>query len=166
VLTRITLTRTAEAFDLELEWAGGMREPLRILRPQGVATLMVDRARVGQNAFAIARDLNARGFGNVSGRPLTGPTVHRALKRRGMLSKGERIAVLQRIRELVLAGRSRREILVIIQGEAPGRLGQWNPARLGRAISRLRKGVLGIPPLQRRRQTTPEAARNGGSGRR
>jgi hypothetical protein len=41
VLTRITLTRTSEAFDLELEWAGGLREPLLVLRPQGVAQLMV-----------------------------------------------------------------------------------------------------------------------------
>jgi DNA invertase Pin-like site-specific DNA recombinase len=147
VLTRITLTRTAEAFDLELEWVGGLREPLRVLRPQGVAVLAVERARAGQHAFAIARELNAQGLGNVSGRPLTGPTVQHALKRRGVLSKAERIAVLQRIRTLVLEGRTRPEILAVIQREAPPRLGPWRMPRLRDAISRLRDGVLGIPPL-------------------
>src|SRR5262249_54127550 len=39
VLSRIILTRTGEAYDLELEWVGGLREPLRVLRPQGVARL-------------------------------------------------------------------------------------------------------------------------------
>jgi DNA invertase Pin-like site-specific DNA recombinase len=147
VLTRITLTRTAEAYDLELEWVSGLREPLRVLRSQGMATLMVDHARAGRNAFAIARDLNAQGFGNVSGHPLTGPMVQQALKRRGALSKGDRVAVLQRIRDLVLEGRTRHEILAVIQREAPPRLGPWTVPRLRDAISRLREGVLGIPPL-------------------
>jgi hypothetical protein len=112
-----------------------------------VLACMIDRALAGPHAFAIARDLNAQGFANVSGRPLTGPTVQQALKRRGVLSKGERITVLQRIRDLVLEGRSRHEILTVVQREAPPRLGPWTMDRLRDAIRRLQEGVLGIPPL-------------------
>jgi len=45
VLVRITLTGiTPDAFHLDLECVGGRHEPLRVLRPQGVAGLAVDRA--------------------------------------------------------------------------------------------------------------------------
>jgi len=54
---------------------------------------------------------------------------------------------MQRIRDLVLEEQTLPEILAVIQDEAPARLGPWSLARLRDAISRLREGVLGIPPL-------------------
>ncbi len=160
VLSEVVLAVTAEGIELEVGWAGGLRQRLVIPRPKPVDTLVIQLHHEGQDPNAIAEQLNAQGLTNSNGTPFQRSTIYVVLDRHGLRRKDERQKILQLIRQMVLDNVPRTEMLVRLNSEAPKGLGPWTRRRLTLTISSLRHGVPGIPPLPAR----PRAARTHGRG--
>jgi hypothetical protein len=73
--------------------------------------------------------------------------VYGALKRVGLNSTEQRRQVLVLIRQLIIDRRQRPEMLKIVQEQAPPALGPWTRQRLNQYVSKLYRGVPGVPPL-------------------
>jgi DNA invertase Pin-like site-specific DNA recombinase len=148
VVTEIVVhTATKEAVELEIVWIGGFRQRLRALRPGGVDQQIAEARKNGKDAAAIVDDLRAADIATRRGTPMKRHTVYGALKRVGLSSTEQRRQVLLLIRQLLVEKRARPEMLKIVQSEAPPALGPWTRQRLNQYVSKLYRGIPGIPPL-------------------
>ena len=136
---------TAEGIQLEVGWAGGLRQRLAV--PKAVDTLVIRLHHEGQDPHAIAEQLNAQGLTTAKGTPFKRSTIYAVLDRHGLSRKDERRATLLLIRQMVLDKVPRKEMLIRLASEAPKGLGSWTPGRLTQTISSLRRGIAGISPL-------------------
>jgi hypothetical protein len=73
--------------------------------------------------------------------------VYGALKRVGLSTADQRRQVLVLIRQLIIERRPRPEVLKIVQEQAPPALGSWTRQRLNQYVSKLYRGVPGVPLL-------------------
>lgn len=131
---------------IELIWAGGLTERRTLLRRPGAAKLVKKMVAEGRTKSEVLTTLTELGWTTFrGGRPLQPQDVSNMLWRLGIGEKAQRLEVLRRIRQMLIEGGSRREILQALQGEQ----GQWTPRRLGDAIKSLRSGAWGqaVPPL-------------------
>ena len=136
---------TAEGIQLEVGWAGGLRQRLAV--PKAVDTLVIRLHHEGQDPHAIAEQLNAQGLTTAKGTPFKRSTIYAVLDRHGLSRKDERRATLLLIRRMVLDKVPKKEMLIRLASEAPKGLGSWTPGRLTQTISSLRRGIAGISPL-------------------
>jgi DNA invertase Pin-like site-specific DNA recombinase len=138
VLSEIVVRNvTGDAAELELVWASGFREPLRVLLPRGVETRVRDLTLEGKSPARIADELNAGRAVTASGRPITPNLVAQKQGRLGLRLKHEHTLAKQIISQAILNNTPRPEILARLQAEAP-RLGPWTAQRLSDHIRRLR----------------------------
>lgn len=156
----VVLAATAEGIELEVAWAGGLRQQLVVPRPKAVDTLVIKRHHEGQDPTAIAEHLNAQGLTTAKGTPFKRSTIYAVLDRHGLRRKDERQKILQLIRQMVIDNVPRKKMLVRLTLESPKGLGRWTRIRLTQTISSLRRGVVGIPPLP----ASPRAALTHGRG--
>jgi DNA invertase Pin-like site-specific DNA recombinase len=148
VISRVTvLHMTDDAIELEIVWAAGFQERCRVLRLAGADALVRAMRKTGQTAAQIAAELNARGVTSLHGTPMSETSVLAKLERLGIKSQPARREVLVKIRSLLIDGKTRREILDIVNRELPLHLKRWTPSRLVVAITALRTGVPGVPRL-------------------
>jgi hypothetical protein len=136
-----------ERIQLEIEWIGGFRQPLEVLRPKGVDRIVLQLQEAGHDAKAIAEQLNARGLTTAKGVPFARSTIYAVLDRHGMRRKDARQIALRLIRQMVIDNVPRTQMLARLAAEAPRVLGQWTPQRLNQCVSELYHGTPGIPPL-------------------
>ncbi len=115
-----------EAVELEIVWIGGLRQVVRALRPVGVDQLIAEARKAGKDPAAIAHQLRSVGLN----------------------PREQRHQVLSLIRQLLIERCPRTEMLKIVQRDAPSTLGHWTRQRLNQYVSRLYRGVPGIPPLR------------------
>jgi DNA invertase Pin-like site-specific DNA recombinase len=132
--------------ELELVWAGGRREVVRVLRPQGVDAYVREQTLAGKRATTITKELQAAGVITSTGRPMTLNAVSSKLGRLGLRRRTEWLSALKLIRQGLLEKKQHGEILLLLKERAP-RLGPWDAQRLSNVIRRLRKGIAGIDPL-------------------
>jgi DNA invertase Pin-like site-specific DNA recombinase len=148
VITKIhVLDVNKERIQLEIEWIGGFRQPLEVLRPKGVDRIVLQLHEAGHDAKAIAEQLNARGLTTAKGVPFTRSTIYAVLDRHGMRRKDARQMALLLIRQMVIDNVPRTQMLARLAAEAPNVLGQWTPQRLYQCVSALYRGIPGVPPL-------------------
>ncbi len=81
----IVRASTKETIDLEIGWIGGMRQPLRVLRPRDVHALIKDAFQAGKQPTTIARELREAGFMTAKGHPMTRLAVYTSLRVQGLL---------------------------------------------------------------------------------
>jgi hypothetical protein len=136
-----------ERIQLEIEWIGGFRQPLEVLRPKGVDRIVLQLHEVGHDAKEIAEQLNAQGLTTAKGVPFARSTIYAVLDRHGMRRKDARQMALRLIRQMVIDNVPRPQMLARLASEAPSGLGQWTPQRLNQCVSALYRGIPGIPPL-------------------
>jgi len=143
----VVLATTAEGIELEVGWAGSLRQRLAVPRPKTVDTLVIQLHHEGQDPKAIAEHLNARGLTTAKGTSFKRSTIYAALDRHGLRRRDERRETLLLIRQMVIDNVPRKEMLVRLTSESPNGLGRWTRIRLTQTISNLRHRVAGIPPL-------------------
>jgi DNA invertase Pin-like site-specific DNA recombinase len=141
------LTASKERIQLELVWVGGLRQPLEVLRPNGVDRIVLELRKTGKDPKAIAEQLNAQGLTTAKGNPFKRSTIYLVLDRHSMRRKDERRETLLLIRQMVIDNVPRKELLSRLASEAPKGLGRWTHTRLNQMITSLRRGIPGIPPL-------------------
>ena len=137
-----------DAFDVELIWAGGLAERLPLLRGPGGRKLVKQMAAEGRTKSEILTAITGLGLTTYrAGRLLTPQDLSHMLWRLGLGMKEPRLEVLQRIREMLIEGRSQREILRALQSQRTDV--QWTPHRLRMAIRSLRLGFWeqAVPPI-------------------
>ncbi len=152
----VVLEMTAEAIELEIVWAAGLRERSRILRLAGADALVRAMRETGRTASQIATELNARGVTSLHGTPMSETSVYAKLARLGIKAHPTRREVLVKIRSLLIDGIPRREILEIMNRDLPPHARRWIPSRLEAAILALGTGVAGVPPLPRNLPEAPD----------
>jgi len=113
----------------------------------GVDQQIAEARKNGKDAAAIVDDLRAADIATRRGTPMKRHTVYGALKRVGLSSTEQRRQVLLLIRQLLVEKRARPEMLKIVQSKAPPALGPWTRQRLNQYVSKLYRGIPGIPPL-------------------
>jgi hypothetical protein len=156
-ISRVTvLDMTDEAIELEIVWAAGLRERCRVLRLAGADALVRALREIGRTVSQIAAELNARGVTSLHGTPMSKTTVLAKLERLGTKRQPTRREVLAKIRSLLIDGKTRREILDIVNRELPLHRKRWTPSRLVVAIAALRTGVPGVPRLPWNLSEAPE----------
>ncbi len=138
---------TKEAVDLEIVWSGGLRQRLRALRPAGVDQVVAAARKTGKDPATIAKELRGTDIATRRGTPMQRHAVYGALKRVGLSPAEQRRHVLALIRQLVIDRHPRPEMLKIVQGQAPPALGPWTRQRLNQYVTKLYRGVPGVPPL-------------------
>jgi len=136
-----------ERIQLEIEWIGGLRQPLEVLRPKGVDRLVVQLHAAGHDPRAIAEQLNAQGLTTAKGVPFARSTIYAVLDRHGLRRKDASQKALFLIRQMIIDNVRRPEMLARLAAEAPSGLGPWTSQRLNQCVSALYRGVPGIPPL-------------------
>jgi DNA invertase Pin-like site-specific DNA recombinase len=141
------LAATADGIELEVGWAGGLREQLVVPRPKAVDTLVIRLHHEGQDPTAIAEHLNAQGLTTAKGTSFKRSTIYAVLDRHGLRRKDERRETLLLIRQMVIDNVPRTDMLARLASETPKTLGRWTRIRLSQTISSLRRGLAGIPPL-------------------
>ena len=147
VISEIVVRRAdRESADIELVWQGGLRESLRVRRPRGVDTFVLERTLQGQSPARIVSELNATGTVTASGRPISANVIQQKLGRQGLRLTHERARARQIIRQGLLDNSPRPEILHQLQEQAP-RLGPWDPQRLSEAIRQLRRETRSVDAL-------------------
>ena len=156
----VVLAVTAEGIELEVGWAGGLRQRLVVPRSKAVDTLVIQLHHDGQDPNTIAEHLKAQGLTTAKGTPFKRSTIYAVLDRHGLRRKDERRETLLLIRQMVIDNVPRKDMLARLASETPKGLGRWTPIRLTQTISSLRHGVPGIPPLP----ASPRAARTPGRG--
>lgn len=132
--------------ELELVWAGGRRELVRVLRSQGVDAYVREQTLAGKRATTITKDLQLAAVITSTGRPMNLNVVSSKLGRLGLRPRMEWLSTLRLIRQELLEKKQHGEILLLLKERAP-RLGPWNAQRLSNVIRRLRKGITGIDHL-------------------
>ncbi|PYN93786.1 MAG: hypothetical protein DMD91_29335, partial [Candidatus Rokuibacteriota bacterium] len=137
-----------EGADLEIVWKGGLRQPVRVLRPRGVEATVRDLTLQGKSAVRIADELNAAGVVSSSGRPMSKNLVGQKQRSQGLGLNEERRLARQIIRRELMNNTPRPQILRLLQEQA-ARLGPWDPQRLSEAIRAMRRRARGIEPLPR-----------------
>jgi DNA invertase Pin-like site-specific DNA recombinase len=84
LITRVIVGEKADdAIELEIVWAGGGTERLRVLRPDGVAKLVRALSDAGKNSRGITEDLQRMGMTNRDGRIMSRLNVRQTLRRIG-----------------------------------------------------------------------------------
>ena len=151
---------TADGIELEVVWAGGLRQRLAAPRPKAVDTLVIQLHHQGQDPIAIAEHLNAQGLTTAKSTPFKRSTIYAVLDRHGLRRKDEWREALLLIRQMVIDNVPPKDMLIRLAAETPKALGRWTRVRLTQTISSLRHGVAGIPPLP----ASPPAARAHGRG--
>lgn len=129
---------TEEAIDLEIVWAGGLREALRLLRSRGIDQLVTSLSKTGKTVSEIAQVLQAEDLRTVRGAPISPTNVYDRLYRRGLKRTDALHLAWQRIEALLDEGRSRAQIRAILPVEFPS-LGPWSDARLRYTIKKIRR---------------------------
>lgn len=148
VISEVIVRRaTREVVDLEIIWTGGLQQACQALRPQGVDSLVRAQTEAGKDAGTITDELRQAGVITTRGRLMSLNVIHQKLGHLGLREKRDRMAALQLIRQALLEGRPRHEILALLRAQASPRLGSWTPQRLSDTIRQLRKGIVGIEPL-------------------
>ncbi len=143
----VVLAATAEGIELEVAWAGGLRQQLVVPRPKAVDTLVIQLHHEGQDPNAITEHLNTQGRTTAKGTPFKRSTIYAVLDRHGLRRKDERRETLLLIRQMVIDNVPRKDMLTRLASDTPKALGRWTRIRLTQTISSLRHGVAGIPPL-------------------
>jgi hypothetical protein len=147
----VLLEKAEEAIELEIEWIDGRRQIVRAYRPKGVDRLVRELHGAGINEpDAIVEELRSQGITNAFGRPMSIEVVRKALYRHGLTQTRQWIEALLIIRQLVLDGWSRRQILARLRSRGPSHpLEEWTSTRIESAITRLRLGTVPseVPPL-------------------
>jgi hypothetical protein len=149
VLTKIVLHDVgSDAFEVELVWAGGLAEREPLLRGPGGKKLIKQMAAEGRPRNEILAAITGLGLTTYRGGRLLRPKdLSEMLWRLGFGMKEPRLEILRRIRQMLIEGRSQREILRALQSQHPDV--QWTPHRLRMAIKSLRLGFWGraVPPI-------------------
>ena len=143
----IVVTSTIEEVELELVWAGGLRERIHVDRRAELDARVRDLRNGGTRPAAIVRVLQTDGIPSITGKPASRDVVRRSLERVGLNRAALRHRVLTRLRELLLVQRSRKDIMRILDEEFPRDGGQWTHSHLYRAVRRLEHGAPSVPPL-------------------
>lgn len=141
---------TDDQVEIEIVWDSGLTERRLIPRPKAVDRLVEELHNAGHKPAEIHRALQAANVPNASGKPLTETAVRMKLWHLGLSQKPKRVKALLRIRELLIQGRSRRDILQILRTEGfPPLEDEWTLKRVHEAIYCLRRGKYPkeIPPL-------------------
>lgn len=159
VLHRVSVLHATPAGTIELEllWASGLRESLRIDRGAHLDASLRALRQQGMPPRSIVKELRATGVPSVTGKPASPDIVRKSLRRLGLNRAVWRQQVLTRIRELLLEQRDHSDIRRILNTEFPLRDAQWSQDRLYTAIRGLAKGAPGVPPLPRRQADTRQA---------
>jgi hypothetical protein len=159
VLSRVRIiSATEQAIELEVQWAGGLREPIQALRPAGVDAVVRELRVAGMGPAEIADRLRSEGITTAQGVPMSRGAMHQKLVRLGLNRKRDYLAGVRRIAELVNQGRSCKQIVTVMGKEAPPTLGRWNYDRVYRIIRNLRTGIADVAtmpavlPIERDRQ--------------
>jgi DNA invertase Pin-like site-specific DNA recombinase len=148
VLTCVMVrSATRDAMELEVIWAGGLRQLLHVSRTPAYDGLVRELREQGLDVDRIAAELRARGLKGANGRPVSRQIVYNTLARLGMNPMADRIKALLLVRQMFIDNVPRSEMLLRLNAEQPTRLGPWTFARLDGALTSLRRGVPGVPPL-------------------
>jgi len=139
-----------DALEVQIIWAGGLTERLPLLKRPGGTKLIKKMIAEGRTKGEILTALTEQGLTAYQGGPLTPKALSRMYWGLGLGMKKPRLEALRRIRDMVIEGRARREILQVLQTQGPQpEEGEWTFARLRWAIKSLKLGVWGqtVPPL-------------------
>jgi DNA invertase Pin-like site-specific DNA recombinase len=146
-LSEVVVTaNTNEAIDLELAWVGGMRQRLQVLRPRGLDERVKELRRAGTDAATMAQQLNAEGHTTAKGNPITRKAVYVKLDYVGMRRKHLRREMLLALRQMLIDGMARDQMLKRLATDFPA-LCKWTRPHLNQLTAALRRGIPGIPPL-------------------
>jgi DNA invertase Pin-like site-specific DNA recombinase len=146
----VVMDATAEAIELEIEWANGIREQHHLPGWAAIDRHIGERRLAGQSVKDTVEVLRGANVVSRRGQPYTKETLRNKLRALGFGTKVDRLAALRKICALLEAGRSRREILEILKAEGPQPLeGEWTPTRVATAVHSIRDRRWGdeIPPL-------------------
>jgi DNA invertase Pin-like site-specific DNA recombinase len=160
----VVMDATAEAIELEIEWVNGVRERHRLPGRDAVDRQIEAMGRAGEPVKKSVEVLRAADVLSRRGQPYTSRTLGNKLRRFGCGTKVERLTALRKIRPLLLAGRSRREILALLKTEGPQpQDGEWTLTRIATAIRSIRQCRWGaeVPPLPAAGRPAPRPKRQG-----
>lgn len=141
---------TEDWIDLEIVWAGGLREAHRVIWRRGLRTYVEELKDQGQSGTQIVRTLQSSGVLNRDGRLIKREVVAKHLRDLGVTQQARMTAAFLRIWDLLIARYSDRQILEEVQQNGPPHWrGTWNYRLVQDYIRRLRKGHVppGVPPL-------------------
>jgi hypothetical protein len=136
-----------KAVELDIVWIGGLRQELRVPRTGAVDALIAEARKAGKDSAAIAAHLRTIDIPTRRGTPMQRHAVYGALKRVGLNTSEQRRQVFLLIRQLIIDQCPHAEMLKIVQKEAPPALGNWTRERLNQYVSKLYRGVPGVPAL-------------------
>jgi len=86
----IVVAVTAQRIELDLVWAGGLRQRLEVPRPKAIDSMVLRLHREGLNPQTIAQRLNAEGLTTAKGTPFQRSTIYAVLGRHGLRRKDEK----------------------------------------------------------------------------
>ena len=138
---------TRDTIELEVIWAGGFPQSLRVPRAHPFDRLVQQLRDEGQDVDSIAKELRARGLRSANGRLVSRQVVYNALARLGINPMAGRIQTLVLVRQMFIENVPPREMLRRLNAEVPNRSGPWTYPRLDGALRALRRGIPGVPPL-------------------
>ena len=136
-----------KAVELEIVWIGGLRQELRVPRSGDIDELIAEARKAGKDSAAIAAHLRTIDIPTRRGTPMQRHAVYGALKRVGLNTREQQRQVFLLIRQLIIDQCPHAEMLKIVQKEAPPALGNWTRERLNQYVSKLYRGVPGVPAL-------------------
>jgi DNA invertase Pin-like site-specific DNA recombinase len=143
----VVRTATKEAIELEVIWAGGLVQPLRVPRTHPFDRLVQQLRDEGKDVDGIAKELRARGLKGANGRLVSRQIVYNTLVRLGMNPMADRIQALLLVRQMFVENVPSREMLRRLNAELPTRSAPWTYPRLESALRALRRGIPGVSPL-------------------
>jgi hypothetical protein len=151
VVNKVIVTGTsAEAIELEIEWASGVREPYRVLRSSGVANQIVEMRKAGTPIREAVQLLAEADIVSTRGQRFSRKTLRHRLWQLGLGTKDDRLAALRKIHAMLVEQRPRADILAVLRAEGPRPAdGEWTQSRLATAIQSIRERRWGdeVPPL-------------------
>jgi hypothetical protein len=152
VISAVVVHReTVEHVDLEIVWAGGLREVHRAFRPRGIQRLAAELKVAGHGRTEIIERLKANGLWELNGRTDTEGAIAQRAHKLGLGARSEWPAAVALIRRMVMEGQQRREMLEALRGTGAPDVGDWDYPRLARVIRGLKRGPIGpvpaLPPV-------------------
>jgi DNA invertase Pin-like site-specific DNA recombinase len=151
VLSRVVIRNVSpEWIDLDIVWVGGFREDRRVIRLEGIGTMIETLRKAGHTDTQIADSLRAGGVLGRDGGRVTRNVVSYRVTRLGLQHRGTWAKGLLRIRELVLQNLAPRQILLELTTNGPRHYrDRWTLRCVTDSIRHLRIGhpLHGVPPL-------------------
>jgi len=165
VIARVVVhASTEEALDIEILWAGGSSERQQVLKARGATDLITAMRKDGRPVSEILDTITQLGVTTQRGHPFNRKSLQHKFWMLGFNKKGPRVEALLRIRSLLVARRSRQEILETLRTQGPQPYeGEWTTERITTAIKSIQSGAWApeVPPLPadapRLRRLPPEA---------